>query len=55
VTVLLESISELRCLMLESIEGFIALGFFNNPAGLDLIYNMLTSITSVTIHDPFIT
>jgi hypothetical protein len=35
--------------MLVSIEGFIAVGFFNIPAGLDLNNNTLTSNTSVTI------
>jgi hypothetical protein len=35
--------------MLVSTEGFIAVGFFNIPAGLDLNNNMLTLNTSVTI------
>ena len=35
--------------MLVSKEGFIAVGFFNIPAGLDLNNNRLTLNTSVTI------
>jgi hypothetical protein len=35
--------------MLVSIEGFIAVCFFNIPAGLDLNNNRLTLNTSVTI------
>ena len=35
--------------MLVSTEGFIAVGFFNIPAGLDLNNNMLSLNTSVTI------